>query len=57
MTADIDNPTRKDCLGAIDMVPSQHMRYYKSALREIREQNIPIYSVELTEDAEDFPKG
>ncbi len=57
MTADIDNPKlEKTALGAIDMVPSQHYDTTQEALEEIREQNIPIYSVELTEDAEDFQK-
>lgn len=55
MTSDIDNPKlEKTALGAIDMVPSEHYDTTEEALEEIREQNIPIYSVELIEDAEDF---
>lgn len=57
MTSDIDNPKlEKTALGAIDMVPSEHYDTTEEALDEIREQNIPIYSVELTEDGEDFQK-
>jgi len=55
ITADIDNPKlEKTALGAIDMVDSEHYDTTEEALEEIREQNIPIYSVELTDDAEDF---
>lgn len=57
MTSDIDNPKlEKTALGAIDMVPSEHYDTTEEALAEIREQGIPIYSVELTDDAEDFQK-
>ncbi len=57
ITSDIDNPKlEKTALGAIDMVPSEHYDTTKEALDEIRKQNIPIYSVELTEDAKDFQK-
>jgi len=55
MTSDIDNPKlEKTALGAIDMIHSEHYDDTMEALGEIREQNIPIYSVELTDDAEDF---
>ncbi len=55
MTSDIDNPKlEKTALGAIDMVPSEHYDTTKEALEELRESKIPIYSIELTEDAENF---
>ena len=55
MTSDINNPKReKTALGAIEMVPSEHYESTQDALEEIRANNIPIYSVELTEDAVNF---
>jgi tRNA G18 (ribose-2'-O)-methylase SpoU len=36
------------------MVPSEHYDTTKEALEELRAQRIPIYSVELAEDAENF---
>jgi len=55
MTSDINNPKlEKTALGAIEMVPSEHYESTQDALEEIRTNNIPIYSVELTEDAENF---
>ena len=55
MTSDINNPKlEKTALGAIEMVPSEHYESTQDALEEIRANNIPIYSVELTEDAENF---
>ncbi len=55
MTSDIDNPKlEKTALGAIEMVQSEHYDSTEDALEEIRSQNIPIYSVELTQDAENF---
>lgn len=57
ITSDINNPKlEKTALGAIDMIPSEHYDTTQEALDEIRKQNIPIYSVELTEDAKDFQK-
>ncbi|HPQ79776.1 MAG TPA: TrmH family RNA methyltransferase [Candidatus Dojkabacteria bacterium] len=57
MTSDIDNPKlEKTALGAIEMVPSEHYDSTQEALEEIRAKNIPIYSVELTEDAENFQR-
>ncbi len=57
MTTDIDNPKlEKTALGATDMIESEHYDTTEEALEEIRNLNIPIYSVELTEDAEDFQK-
>jgi 23S rRNA (guanosine2251-2'-O)-methyltransferase len=55
ITSDIDNPKlEKTALGAIDMIKSEHYDTTVEALDEIRKQNIPIYSVELTDDAKDF---
>mgnify|MGYP000927946204 CR=1 FL=1 len=57
MTADVDNPKlEKTALGALDMVDSEHYDTTQDALEEIREMKIPIYSVELADDAEDFQK-
>jgi len=57
MTTPIDNPKLdKTALGATDMIPSEHYDTTKEALDELKEQNIPIFSIELTEDAEDFQK-
>ena len=55
ITTDIDNPKlEKTALGAIDMVPSEHYDTTEEALDELKERKIPIYSVELTEDAINF---
>ncbi len=55
ITSDIDNPKlEKTALGAIDMVKSEHYDTTLEALDELKERNIPIYSVELTDDAENF---
>jgi tRNA G18 (ribose-2'-O)-methylase SpoU len=55
ITTDIGNPKlEKTALGATDMVPSEHYDTTEDALEEIKEKNIPIYSVELTEDAKNF---
>jgi tRNA G18 (ribose-2'-O)-methylase SpoU len=55
ITTDIDNPKlEKTALGATEMVPSEHYDTTEDALEEIRAMNIPIYSVELTEDAKNF---
>ena len=57
MTTPIDNPKlEKTALGATEMIPSEHYDTTKEALDELREQNIPIYSVELTDDAKHFQK-
>lgn len=57
ITADIDNPKlEKTALGATEMVASEHYDTTKEALEEIRGMGIPIYSVELTEDAKNFQK-
>ncbi len=57
ITANIDNPKlEKTALGAIDMVSSEYYETTLDALKELRENKIPIFIVELTEDAEDFQK-
>lgn len=55
ITADVDNPKlQKTALGALDMVPSEHYESTMDALEELKSENIPIYVVELTEDAKNF---
>lgn len=57
MTTDIDNPKLdKTALGATEMIPSEHYDTTMEAINELRENGIPIYSIELTEDAIDFQK-
>jgi len=57
MTTPIDNPKlEKTALGATEMIESEHYDTTKEALDELRERKIPIYSIELTEDAQDFQK-
>lgn len=57
MTTDIDNPKLdKTALGATEMIPSEHYDSTMEAIDELRERGIPIYSVELTENALDFQK-
>ena len=55
ITSPIDNPKlEKTALGALDYIPSEHYDTTEEALEELKEQNIPIYSVELADDSEDF---
>lgn len=55
MTTPIDNPKlEKTALGATEMIDSEHYDTTQEALAELRERNIPIFSVELTDDAQDF---
>jgi tRNA G18 (ribose-2'-O)-methylase SpoU len=55
ITSDIDNPKLdKTALGATEMVDSEHYDTTEEALEELRKRNIPIYSIELTDDAENF---
>lgn len=55
MTTDIDNPKLdKTALGATEMIPSEHYDTTMEAIEEIKEKGIPIYSVELTDDAINF---
>ena len=57
ITTPIDNPKLdKTALGATEMVPSEHYDTTQEALDEIKAKNIPIYSIELTDDAENFQK-
>jgi len=57
MTTDIDNPKLdKTALGATEMIPSEHYDTTMEAINELREKGIAIYSVELTDDAQDFQK-
>jgi len=57
MTTPIDNPKlEKTALGATEMIDSEHYDTTQEALTELRERNIPIFSVELTDDAQDFQK-
>jgi tRNA G18 (ribose-2'-O)-methylase SpoU len=57
MTTDIDNPKLdKTALGATETVHSEHYDETIEAIEEIKDQGIPIYSIELTDDAQDFQK-
>ena len=57
MTTPINNPKlEKTALGATEMIDSEHYDTTQEALIELREKNIPIFSVELTDDALDFQK-
>lgn len=52
ITANIDNPKlEKTALGAIDMVKSEYYDTTEEALDEIKNMNIPIYTVEIGKDA------
>jgi 23S rRNA (guanosine2251-2'-O)-methyltransferase len=55
ITSDIDNPKlEKTALGAIDMVKSEYFETTEDALETIKGMNIPIYSVEIGNDAKNF---
>ncbi|HBB64923.1 hypothetical protein A3K02_02715 [candidate division WS6 bacterium RIFOXYD1_FULL_33_8] len=55
MTTEINNPKLdKTALGATEMIPSEHYDSTQEAIDELKEMGIPIYSVELTEDAKNF---
>jgi tRNA G18 (ribose-2'-O)-methylase SpoU len=55
ITADTDNPKlEKTALGALETVKSEHYDTTLEAIEEIKRRDIPVYSVELTEDAKDF---
>lgn len=57
MTTDINNPKLdKTALGATEMIPSEHYDETIEAIEEIKEMGIPIYAVELTDDAQHFQK-
>ena len=55
ITSPIDNPKlEKTALGALEYVPSEHYDTTMEAIGEIKERNIPVFSVELDERSEDF---
>ena len=57
MTSPIDNPKLdKTALGATEMIDSEHYDTTQEALDELKKRDIPIYSIELTDDAENFQK-
>ncbi len=57
MTTDINNPKLdKTALGATEMISSEHYDTTMEAIEELRERGIPIYCVELTDDAQNFQK-
>ncbi len=57
ITTQIDNPKLdKTALGATDMIPSEYYDTTMEAIEELKEKGIPIYSVELTQDAQNFQK-
>jgi 23S rRNA (guanosine2251-2'-O)-methyltransferase len=57
ITTQVDNPKlEKTALGATEMVPSQYYDTTLEAIDEIKEMGIPIYCVELTENALHFQK-
>jgi tRNA G18 (ribose-2'-O)-methylase SpoU len=55
ITTPIDNPKlEKTALGATDMVDSEHYDTTMEAIEELKERNIPIYSIELDDNSENF---
>jgi tRNA G18 (ribose-2'-O)-methylase SpoU len=55
ITADTDNPKlEKTALGSLDLIDSEHYENTLDAVEEIKSKNIPIFGVELTDDAENF---
>jgi tRNA G18 (ribose-2'-O)-methylase SpoU len=57
ITANIDNPKlEKTALGSLNLIDSEHYENTLDAIEELKSKNIPIYGVELTEDAENFQK-
>jgi len=57
ITSDINNPKLyKTALGAVDSVPSKHVPNPLDAIKQLQNENIPIYSLELTDRAEHFQK-
>ncbi len=57
ITTPIDNPKlEKTALGATEMIKSEHYDTTQEALEEIEDLGIPIYSIEIGEDAENFQK-
>lgn len=57
ITSPIDNPKlEKTALGALEYIPSEHYDTTMDAIEEIKEQKIPIFSIELDNRSEDFQK-
>ena len=57
ITSPIDNPKlEKTALGSLEFINSEHYDTTLDAIEELKEQNVPIYSVELTDDSENFQK-
>lgn len=57
ITSPIDNPKlEKTALGALEFIPSEHYDTTIEAIEELKEQNIPIYSIELDKKSVDFQK-
>ena len=55
ITAEIDNPKlEKTALGATDMIPSEHYDTTMDAIEELKGFNIPVYSIELTDESVNF---
>ena len=55
ITTQIDNPKLdKTALGATEMIPSEYYDTTMEAIEELKEKGISIYSVELTDDAQNF---
>jgi len=55
ITSTIDNPKlEKTALGALDFIDSEHYDTTMDAIEELKEQNIPIYSIELDNDSINF---
>ena len=55
ITSPIDNPKlEKTALGSLEFINSEHYDTTLDAIEELKEQNVPIYSVELTDDSENF---
>ena len=57
ITSPIDNPKlEKTALGALEFIPSEHYDTTMEAIEELKEQNIPIYSIELDDKSVNFQK-
>lgn len=57
ITTEINNPKLdKTSLGATEMIDSEHYDSTEEAVDEIKDMGIPIYAVELTNDAKHFQK-
>jgi tRNA G18 (ribose-2'-O)-methylase SpoU len=55
ITSPIDNPKlEKTALGSLEFINSEHYDTTLDAIEELKAQDIPIYSVELTDDSENF---